>query len=347
MTRRLRILAFLLAALSVFGLPFLCGLAHGADSASTVVVRAMCRDCNTQRCKPPYPAFGSGVVIGTLNDGQTAVLTAAHVLRDYVSVAICDNFGQWQPATVVMSQLNSDFDVALLSVTMPGVQCGYLVESNVDADIDLCGYVPGRGWRYGRGRLVVKERRVYGIAATQGESGGPITHGAAIHGIVWGTDGHTSSVTESSRIRLWLQSRLGYIPSCAAPAPPANNPPVAPPPPTESHDHSELIAEIAELRRIVASIPAGPPGERGPEGPPGRTGDRGPEGRTGERGPPGATGARGEPGPQGRTGDRGPAGPPGDSVKVDALEQRVTALEAELRNFKGVIRVNVGATKNP
>lgn len=230
----LPLIALLLAAL-------LCSAADGADSASTVVVRAMCRDCNQQRCLPPYPAFGSGVVIGTLEDGQTAVLTAAHVLKDYVSVAICDELGQWQPATVVLSQKNSDFDVALLSVTMPGMQCGYLVESDADADIDLCGYVPGRGWRYGRGRLVVKERRVYGIAATQGESGGPVTRGAAIHGIVWATDGTTSYVTESSRIRLWLRSRLGYIPSCGSPPRP---PVVATPGPQPPQYSKPIVVDV-------------------------------------------------------------------------------------------------------
>lgn len=257
MNNTIKLIAITLAAL--------CSVAaEGADSASTVVVRAMCRDCNTQRCLPPYPAFGSGVVIGTLNDGKTAVLTAAHVLKDYVSVAICDELGQWQPATVVMSQKNSDFDVALLSVTMPGMQCGYLVESDADADIDLCGYVPGRGWRYGRGRLVVKERRVYGIAATQGESGGPVTRGAAIHGIVWATDGTTSYVTESSRIRLWLRSRLGYIPSCGrppavaqqpGPQPPASHPIVVDVPGCDCKNYDSDIAALrAEIKAMKVPI---------------------------------------------------------------------------------------------
>jgi hypothetical protein len=64
----------------------------------------------------------------------------------------------------------------------------------------------------------------------------------------------------------------------------------------------------------------------------------------------GLTGLRGEPGPQGRTGERGPQGPPGppgNTLLIDKLEKRVSALEAELKNFKGTIRVNVGANRVP
>lgn len=216
----------------------LCGV---ADGATTVVIRATVTDCNAQRCLPPSQAYGSGVVIGELPDGSAAVLTAAHVLRDATEVFICDENNQWQPARLVMSQQNSDMDVALLSVRLTGVKCGYLVEGNADTEVELTGFVPQRGWRTVRGRIVVRERRVYGVVAQQGESGCPVASGDAIHGIVWGHDGSSTLVTESSRIRLWLRSRLGYIPSCGSPPRP---PVVATPGPQPPQYSKPIVVDV-------------------------------------------------------------------------------------------------------
>jgi collagen type III alpha len=73
-----------------------------------------------------------------------------------------------------------------------------------------------------------------------------------------------------------------------------------------------------ELRALIASIPAGPRGEKGEHGEAGRDGAPGKDGAPGERGLPGSDGAPGKdgapgaPGARGEKGDRGEAGVPGE-----------------------------------
>jgi hypothetical protein len=74
--------------------------------------------------------------------------------------------------------------------------------------------------------------------------------------------------------------------------------------------------------------PPGPPGRDGEDGPPGPEGPPGRDGRDGKDGAPGKDGARG---PQGTT---GPTGPTPD---LTPTLTRLTALEADMANVRGII----------
>lgn len=69
---------------------------------------------------------------------------------------------------------------------------------------------------------------------------------------------------------------------------------------------SPLIAEIAALKKQIAEIPSGAPGERGERG------ERGEKGEKGEPGNRGADGAQGPMGPRGERGADGERGVPGE-----------------------------------
>lgn len=79
-----------------------------------------------------------------------------------------------------------------------------------------------------------------------------------------------------------------------------------------------LLELIREIGGEGATGPAGPAGAAGPAGP------------KGDAGPAGPAGAKGDAGPAGAKGETGPAGPAGSSADVDALEDRVEALEGQL-----------------
>jgi integrin beta 3 len=69
-----------------------------------------------------------------------------------------------------------------------------------------------------------------------------------------------------------------------------------------------LFAELEDVRKAIAEIPAGP---QGPAGEPGPAGPQGAPGPIGERGIDGAPGERGMEGPQGPAGPAGPEGKDG------------------------------------
>ena len=84
---------------------------------------------------------------------------------------------------------------------------------------------------------------------------------------------------------------------------------------------------------VGATGPVGPAGETGPMGPAGETGPVGATGPAGDTGPVGATGPAGDTGPVGPAGETGPVGPTGATgpiANVDALEQQIAALQAQL-----------------
>ena len=198
-------------------------LCSAADAATTVVIRATVTDCNTQRCLPPQQKWGSGVVIGSLNDGSTAILTAGHVVGNGEHHVGWNN-GEWIPAKVVMAQVNEDLDIAIMSARLSGVECGTLSDSESDQTAVATGWLHNGGWRNKRGELV--DTRLRGVRSEPGESGGPVVdpRTGEIVGIVWGTDGRDTYLTRSVKIRLWLRSRLGYIPSCGRPPAVAQQP---------------------------------------------------------------------------------------------------------------------------
>lgn len=226
----LPLIALLLAAL----------LCSAADGATTVVVRATITDCNQQRCLPPQQKWGSGVVIGSLSDGSTAILTAGHVVGNGEHHIGWTN-SEWIPAKVVMAQVNDDIDIAIVSARLSGVECGTLSESDADQTAVMTGFLPREGWRNQRGRVV--EKRLYGVRSEPGESGGPVVdpRTGEIIGIVWGTDGRDSYLTRSVKIRLWLRSRLGYIPSCGQPPRP---PVVATPGPQPPQSSKPIVVDV-------------------------------------------------------------------------------------------------------
>lgn len=95
--------------------------------------------------------------------------------------------------------------------------------------------------------------------------------------------------------------------------------------------------------------PAGPPGPEGPQGAPGPAGRDGVDGRDGADGAPGAKGdkgdrgdrgdpgLRGEPGAPGRDGPEGPQGPAGTTPDLTPILDRITTLEADMANVRGII----------
>lgn len=76
-----------------------------------------------------------------------------------------------------------------------------------------------------------------------------------------------------------------------------------------------IIDKLAALDAKIASIPAGPQGEKGI---PGDRGEAGPEGIAGKDGAPGLDGKDGAPGPQGDRGEKGDRGPPGPAGEKGA-----------------------------
>lgn len=239
----------------------LCSVA--AEGATTVVVRATVTDCNAQRCLPPQQKWGSGVVIGSLSDGSTAILTAGHVVGNGEH-HIGWNNGEWIPAKVVIAQVNDELDIAIVSARLSNVECGTLSESDADQTAVMTGFLHREGWRNQRGRVV--EKRLYGVRSEPGESGGPVVdpRTGEIIGIVWGTDGRDSYLTRSVKIRLWLRSRLGYIPSCGrppavaqqpGPQPPASHPIVVDVPGCDCKNYDSDIAALrAEIKAMKVPI---------------------------------------------------------------------------------------------
>jgi len=267
--------------------------------------------------------------------------------------------GAWYAARVALDQHSENIDLAILEARIPdrfGVV--HLADAQPGQHVWFNGWLKDRGWLSREGRVANDPRWLeLSPSFIDGESGGPVwdANGNLV-GIAGARDyGKLSWMTGSAVIREWLPSISKAVSdsTCYRPASPSPLPssptPLVPIPETEP-------LPVAGPQVIVQQGPQGERGpkgdrgERGEQGPQGRTGDQGPPGRTGERGMQGLTGLRGEPGPQGRTGERGPQGPPGppgNTLLIDKLEKRVSALEAELKNFKGTIRVNVGANRVP
>ncbi|HET9423203.1 MAG TPA: hypothetical protein VFO49_18840 [Nocardioides sp.] len=88
-----------------------------------------------------------------------------------------------------------------------------------------------------------------------------------------------------------------------------------------SQDIEDGTVRPRDLRERLLAMITEAGGAQGPEGPPGDTGAPGPQGPAGPLGPAG---------PAGPAGDTGPQGPAGPTANVDALEERVAALEDKI-----------------
>jgi hypothetical protein len=89
-------------------------------------------------------------------------------------------------------------------------------------------------------------------------------------------------------------------------------------------ESSVMRGQLNELKALIDSLPAGPPG---PQGEPGQQGEPGAEGPQGEQGPPGPQGEQGPEGPSGAP--PGPQGPPGADGEVTNAAI-VTAIDAAI-----------------
>lgn len=219
-------------------------LSAACEAANTFQITTTVKDCNAQRCLPPQTFYGSGFLIGQLNDGRYAVLTAAHVTKNQRWVEV----GWWGgnvPGEVIATEISQDFDVSLIAVAADAdpaqVECGSLVDGPEDGDVQLTGYDPAtEGFVRCVGRMKYKSNRVYRVNTTGGCSGGAWKNGNDIYGVHWGRyqDDNIGAFTRSDRIREWLKIKIGYVPVCSQPnrqpvvtRPPPQVPPVAPPPP--------------------------------------------------------------------------------------------------------------------
>lgn len=222
------------------------------EAATTVVLKATVRDCNAVRCRPPEIRYGSGVVVARKVGESPIVLTAGHVVRNCDSVEIGWEAGRWLAGRVLAVEVNSNVDLAAVGVEFPdAVELGWLARNLTDGLAVLTGYTLHRGWRNHRGELNVQQNRLVGVRAEPGESGGPIVSPATgdILGIVWGTDGRDSYLTDASRIQEWLRIRLGWENIAAA-----RPPPVASSPESSSGESGDVARRMQNLEQEVARL---------------------------------------------------------------------------------------------
>lgn len=222
------------------------------EAATTVVLKATVRDCNAVRCRPPEIRYGSGVVVARKVGESPIVLTAGHVVRNCDSVEIGWEAGRWLAGRVLADEVSSNVDLAAVAVEFPdAVELGWLARNVTDGPAVLTGYALQRGWRNHRGELDLQRERLVGVRAEPGESGGPIVSPATgeILGIVWGTDGQDSYLTDATRIQEWLRVRLGWEYIAAA-----RPPPVASLPESSSGERDDVTRRMKSLEQEVARL---------------------------------------------------------------------------------------------
>lgn len=222
------------------------------EAATTVVLKATVRDCNAVRCRPPEIRYGSGVVVARKIGESPIVLTAGHVVRNCDSVEIGWESGRWLAGRVLAVEVSSNVDLAAVAVEFPdAVELGWLARTAADGPAVLTGYTLYRGWRNHRGELDYERSCLVGVRAEPGESGGPIVSPATgeILGIVWGTDGRDSYLTDASRIQEWLRVRLGWEDIAAA-----RPPPVALPPKALDAESGDVARRMQNLEQEVARL---------------------------------------------------------------------------------------------
>lgn len=236
----------------------LCCLTGSVESAATVAIQAEAQQCDGNSCRPPTRAWGTGVAIGRLSDGRSAVLTAGHVVRNATSVSVCVAPGRWQPAAVLAAEVNNDVDLAVLAVDFQQSWiCGRLAPRHYNGPAKYCGYVPDRGWSCRPCDIDTKAGRCYGTRSIPGESGAPLVIDHVVHGISWGGDGQDSWFTSSVTARAWLEQRIGHVPSCDAPVargPPSSVPPLPPAVEVPRCNCVDRSLEIAALRRELETL---------------------------------------------------------------------------------------------
>lgn len=223
-----------------------------AEAATTVVLKATVRDCNAVRCRPPEIRYGSGVVVARKVGESPIVLTAGHVVRNCDSVEIGWESGRWLSGRVLAVEVSSNVDLAAVGIAFPdAVELGWLARRAADGPAVLAGYTLPHGWRNHRGELDAERSCLVGVRAEPGESGGPIVSPATgeILGIVWGTDGRDSYLTDATRIQEWLRVRLGWE-SIAA----ARPPPVASLPESSSGERDDVTRRMKSLEQEVARL---------------------------------------------------------------------------------------------
>ncbi len=283
-------------------------------SAETVKIEAHIQHCyNGNQCSYST-GYGTGVIVGTLNDGRAAILTAGHVVEGSSAVRIHWWKKQILAATVLGSRSDSMCDAALLAVNIPGKFFCHPISEKItpNADVRVDGYPEMESitklWGTLSGSTIAR------VTVRQGMSGGPVYHDNQVVGIIRGhyTTGSRDSIcTPGPMLLAWIVDTIGYIPRCDCEQPtpkPAVKPSpiaVAPPPPRDDVDLSPILARLDALdRRLQAfeRLPV-PSGERGPQGPTGPMG------------------------PRGEKGDRGPSGAPADSLELRRLRNELDALK--------------------
>lgn len=317
-----------LAALFLLLVPSVC-------CAETVQVSADVRECYNGQCFSDryVSAYGSATIVGKTARGEAVLLTAGHVVRDATNVRVAwDNTRI--PARVLASR-DDEVDAALLVASLPGQwTCNEVSAEHPDGQSVMLMGFPGTPHAVGVTRYGIYRGRFIERATVQGGmSGGPVFYRGRVVGVINARTQEASPravCTTGAELVVWMQSTLGYIPSCNCAAPSSPRPAVkpspiaqqpAPPPPRDDVDLSPILSRLDAINDRIQRLEKMPLPQ-------------------GERGPPGLLGEPGPPGPRGEKGERGPIGPPGangtpvDYRQLERLRDELEATKEELAALK-------------
>jgi hypothetical protein len=279
---------------------------------------------------------GSGTCIA--REGSYAlVITCKHLFADGPGRVYCTfPNGQRAEASYLGSDGRSDL-AAVAIYAQDGVPVTQLAEQPAGRGepIYQVGYPHGRGpmARAGQALGIVgytQSANVLGLSfgVEQGDSGSGIFRASdgTLVGVLWGSDGRTSSATGIEDIHRFVQEKCcRWFPRLRRPNPPSVPPsgqvpglsippisgqPAPSMPARPAPDPSPALAAIAKLSDQVTALQT--------------------QIATLQQRPPAKDGA---PGPQGPPGKDGPPGPPGPATDTRALEQRIAVLEQQVRTI--------------
>lgn len=272
----LTLVAIVLKALLLFS-----SLAHGQP---IVRLKQNVQTCTLLACSRGEVSW-SGCVIGTLSNGEQAVLTCAHAVKNRDDLQRAASV-EIEPGVWVDGKWRGwhpDRDVGLIGVKYKAVPCYPLAKSDPAAGEEESshGFAAGKPLlSSGSGRVTVITAEWFHVSQTfaQGESGGPILVDGCVAGVISGNtprlrrqEGTGASVAS---IRKTLLELVRELPECGRtpvePGPESVPTPLEPQPDPMPElrvilDRIEARLEALEKRPPQAG-PAGPPGERGPKG---------------------------------------------------------------------------------
>lgn len=167
--------------------------------------------------------YGSGCCIGKLQDGNYAILTAAHVVQDRLQVSV-----EWDTSLINAEVIHIKhllkpppaMDVALLSARLYGNVNRLKLSTEKQQSVTLHGYPGNLPFKSVRGVIHAKYHyqdiiTTQPYAVSSGMSGGAVIGNGQLVGIISGRDSNvpTEAVQTSAMVIVpWLEKTLGYLP---------------------------------------------------------------------------------------------------------------------------------------